>query len=65
MKNSKKLSEQEEEVTDDLLVNPGMDETNEIELFINKMNLQNRVLKKLTESLNTNETQQTKLTKKE
>jgi hypothetical protein len=51
MENSKQLSEQSENDIDDLKLDTKNEESREIELFIQKMQLQNQVLKKLSESL--------------
>jgi hypothetical protein len=51
MENSKQLSEQNEKDIGDLILDTKNEESSEVELFIQKMKLQNQVLKQLSESL--------------
>ena len=51
MKNLKEQAEQNENAIDDLLLDTKNEDSSEVKLFIQKMQLQNQVLKKLSESL--------------
>jgi hypothetical protein len=51
MENTKELAEQNENEIADLILDTKNEESSEVKLFIQKMKLQNQVLRKLSESL--------------